>query len=1058
MKLTFRNIGLVAALLILAAAGLAHAQGYVPIPDWASGPGCPPFGTDKTQCSGYKVRADMNARFSGQTMTSPSGEINSNLNPKFHGASGSSQTMSCVYASGSSMTCGSNPDFTVGESIKIDLAGNAPTSGVTNAPTVTPTCAGSGCSTVGSNSYGYCIMSISDGGNSPLSACSPTTTVSSIGALSVPYVDSGANLRGTDLKNQIAWSAASGAIAYVICRQTNGGPMVPWGITVNSGLSFADWGQNTLGNKLTPANYGLPATCSNSQEQNNNVFAKITGISGSSVSFAANTVQPVNLAGTAYPSTPSGAGTYTVEHDDTPAFRAVTTLIRAASNSAPLVMQIPAGNYNINLSRLDNSIFFTGYLDLSGFKNVEIKGDSQGGTNLIIGGNVVNYAPHSAGVFTAVSDDDEGRHGFGNCGTVTCYGLVDPVLADQPSVTLSTPAQASNFTVGDFVFVMVNQNTEAPQGELNKVVGINAATGVLTLAYPTSKIYSAFPYYGTPPFNAGCFLDYCFNTPEIQDVQPYISMQNVSIHDLHIIGAARVNEINQSYHVHEYNITADNVFTLGQSGLNRDIEYGPGINLIQDSAEDEEFGSVAAASDNTIWTHDDKFTSIEGSASQSCDEASAHIVISDNQFNVSGPLGNTNGSVVGGGGPCFDLHADDNTFNVTNTNLREIIGSNVGIFEGEAHGNSAYIDSTFSVPAFIRTADNPMLLRQRDNQTFGVTVPRGSGNDYIVQSYNAGTLEGLSTLAGGLNVLGGINGDTPLADPGTPTGALCHGSTGNSVGDGPFYIECHTAAGLASNVVGPFTFANGPTALSTSQCVNIATNIPWGYKTCDLLKGDTAHSLYLNVPVSGNTNSSQVTNVALSLRDYGQSTTAGYTPSTANGTDASLLDYFPLSSVTFGARGNGSATAAPRVLLHSDYVGAPFGSLWYVPSAMKTCLESNNVQSENVGTFNTYDFCFNENNDRFEWWYTPNGDTVFGTGSQMVATLNRSGVFGGTAFIPGTTTFAALAGALGQNGESLFCSDCKNVTTDAVVAGAACVGSGHGAIVTRVSSGVFQCN
>ncbi len=63
-----RRLRLLFVLTLLALlCGRASAQ-YTPIPDEPSGSGCP---NDPTQCSGYKVRADMNARLDGQSRISP---------------------------------------------------------------------------------------------------------------------------------------------------------------------------------------------------------------------------------------------------------------------------------------------------------------------------------------------------------------------------------------------------------------------------------------------------------------------------------------------------------------------------------------------------------------------------------------------------------------------------------------------------------------------------------------------------------------------------------------------------------------------------------------------------------------------------------------------------------------------------------------------------------------------------------------------------------------------------------------------------------------------------
>lgn len=67
--------------------------------------------------------------------------------------------------------------------------------------------------------------------------------------------------------------------------------------------------------------------------------------------------------------------------------------------------------------------------------------------------------------------------------------------------------------------------------------------------------------------------------------------------------------------------------------------------------------------------------------------------------------------------------------------------------------------------------------------------------------------------------------------------------------------------------------------------------------------------------------------------------------------------------------------------------------------------------------------------------------------------INESGIL-----TTGPFLFANRAANLSANGMEGFCTDCKNVVTDAVVSGAACVNGGTGAKAIRISAGVFQCN
>jgi hypothetical protein len=63
------------------------------------------------------------------------------------------------------------------------------------------------------------------------------------------------------------------------------------------------------------------------------------------------------------------------------------------------------------------------------------------------------------------------------------------------SITLSTPAQHSNFAVGDLIYIRTGQTLSTagegqPDAEINVVTAKNAGTGELTLAYPLVKPYA----------------------------------------------------------------------------------------------------------------------------------------------------------------------------------------------------------------------------------------------------------------------------------------------------------------------------------------------------------------------------------------------------------------------------------------------------------------------------------------------------------------------------------------------------------------------------------------
>jgi hypothetical protein len=81
-----------------------------------------------------------------------------------------------------------------------------------------------------------------------------------------------------------------------------------------------------------------------------------------------------------------------------------------------------------------------------------------------------------------------------NFGTYPVYAM-SPVAKGDGSITLTTPAQASNFAAGDAILIRSGQtidggagNTE-PDAEWNEVVSANTGTGVIKLKWPTTKAY-----------------------------------------------------------------------------------------------------------------------------------------------------------------------------------------------------------------------------------------------------------------------------------------------------------------------------------------------------------------------------------------------------------------------------------------------------------------------------------------------------------------------------------------------------------------------------------------
>jgi len=72
---------------------------------------------------------------------------------------------------------------------------------------------------------------------------------------------------------------------------------------------------------------------------------------------------------------------------------------------------------------------------------------------------------------------------------------IDPADKDATSVTCTTPADAGNFAVGDFIYIRTGQTIDSggsvnqPDAELGEVAAVNTGTGVITVRRPLAKDY-----------------------------------------------------------------------------------------------------------------------------------------------------------------------------------------------------------------------------------------------------------------------------------------------------------------------------------------------------------------------------------------------------------------------------------------------------------------------------------------------------------------------------------------------------------------------------------------
>jgi len=132
--------------------------------------------------------------------------------------------------------------------------------------------------------------------------------------------------------------------------------------------------------------------------------------------------------------------------------------------------------------------------------NVTIEG---GGTIRVTTGNAAGFAVFASTGDSAISSatvdtgtwwNDNDYVDRSNSGSNYPVYAIAAASAGDGSVTLSTPAQHSNFAVGDGVLIRTGQTLSQagegqPDAELNEIAAINTGTGELTLKYPLAKDY-----------------------------------------------------------------------------------------------------------------------------------------------------------------------------------------------------------------------------------------------------------------------------------------------------------------------------------------------------------------------------------------------------------------------------------------------------------------------------------------------------------------------------------------------------------------------------------------
>ncbi|HEV2326510.1 MAG TPA: hypothetical protein VGS10_21405 [Terracidiphilus sp.] len=595
------------------------------------------------------------------------------------GATGSNETMSCTATSGSSsLTSCSSGDFAVGEYIYIPFAGDSPTISTPSAPSAA--CGSdNGGSCTGSTQYCYEIAATQTGYyNPPMTAPSSATCVTQADQTAQTANHNSA----PDVYTAINWSPVTNAAGYAVYKSINSGPYKFYEYVTSGTTSIKDF-NHAASAQFTCADMGYPCTAPSGTTASG-LYAQITAINGGTYTIAARSTQPAG------PSRPGISGSITVQHDDSPAFAAAYSALLANAGSGSVEVHIPAGNY---VCHGYNDPAGTGTrsscLKVLGLSNVTFSGDGPGITNIYVPDSAAGdggFIDSVAGYGTSYGSAYFGGQGQG-------YALEDPSLAGGHQITLAAASDGSHFTAGGYITIFNNASGYPWEyyGEINKVLAIDSTTGVLTLAYPLSKTYSA----ALPAPYSTCSS--CNGTPMAYPIGGGPVASNISFQDFSVRGPvmfANVNTIDGLY-FRNMNIQAQSFMMDGQmrhvkitnSYVMEDpwTPSGP-MGILQGAAASTD---LVAQGNTYVSPH------YNNSGRQECSEGGANIADTGNTLSFAGstdPNTVNAGGALFGEGMCWNYTLDDNTVTLNHTSV-------TGVFGGDASygGSGTMKNNTFSI-------------------------------------------------------------------------------------------------------------------------------------------------------------------------------------------------------------------------------------------------------------------------------------------------------------------------------------------------------------------------
>jgi hypothetical protein len=350
--------------------------------------------------------------------------------------------------------------------------------------------------------------------------------------------------------------------------------------------------------------------------------------------------------------------------DAAPAVRAAKNAIVAAGGGT---IRIPRGTWN----------FVTADTDAGSFVNIQ-----SSHVHVVCDPGAVINSTSSLVTLFRLGQIATGTHGLEEATVAAGTAFQANTLANSGSntITLTTAADTSNFTVGDPIYILGGPGFEsAGDGEINWVTAINAGTGVMTLAQPTSKPYTGnLSNVGTPnivtvmPAGGRFFYDLsiegCTANPgaDFAYIGQVIGAKVLNNRVVVSPTATRSMMVNSAYPMAEIEI-AGNSYTQGIT--NWAIQLADGW--------------------RNIFIHDNTFTSFLGSPILAISEGTLDVTISHNIFNYTVPSTYSGLSYAVGFATSYHVQLNDNIFNVHS----DYAGGSYAINTGQSNGSCK--DCTF---------------------------------------------------------------------------------------------------------------------------------------------------------------------------------------------------------------------------------------------------------------------------------------------------------------------------------------------------------------------------